>query len=196
MVKTKIIDENFVISCPYDRNFIEAIKRIGGHWDGKFWIVDYRQQERAEDILLEIYGENGVDGEKDVVDIRLTGTAWADSEGDSELSLYNRRIAYRPGRDAKVRFGHGVVVVDAEFLDSSGSAKYPTIGLITENPVFEVYNVPKSLYEKIKDRPGVEILPSYDSVDVQIEKLKARKEKLLSEIKGIDVAIAKLSGES
>lgn len=192
-VKTEVINDKFLITCPYEKAFIAEIKKLGGRWHAPQWVVDVRQKERAEDVLLEIFGENGTDEPVDTVDIKLTGTEWNDSETSSTLKFCNRVVAYRPGRDSRVRFGSGVVVVEAEFPETGGSAKYPSLCMETDCPVFEVYNVPRAVYEKIKDINGVELLPAAESKELQLEKLKSERDKLKKMTGEIDKKIVALS---
>lgn len=186
VVKIKEVDGNLLIACPYDRSFIYKIKRIGGRWNAPHWVVDARQKERAQEILRAVYGEDGTDDPADMVNLRLTGTDWDDADGANELGFCGRTVAYRPGRDDRVRFGPGVVVVDAQFYSSSGSRANPTLGLDTENPVFEVYDVPRSVYLKIKDDEGVELLPDQRAPGNLVTSLEAERDKLLARLAEIE----------
>ncbi len=192
MVKTTIKDGNLKIESPYNKAFISKIKELGGSWKAPCWVVDARQESRVRELLLDIYGEDGTDGPQDLVNLRLTGTKWDDSESSSEWSFCGRTIARRRYRDSEVTFGPGVVVVDAEFYKSGGSRNAPAVDCKTETPVFELYDVPRALYERMEDTEGVELLPDTSSAENKVAKLKTERDKLVARIKEIDAELGKL----
>lgn len=191
MVKTTIKDGKLKIESPYNKAFVFKIKELGGSWKAPCWVVDARQESRARELLLDIYGEDGTDGPQDLVNLRLTGTQWDDSENDNMWSFCGRTVVRRFSRDTDVTFGPGVVVVDAKFPHSGGSRNNPSISCETETPIFELYDVPRALYERMKDTEGVELLPDTSSAEDKVSKLKAERDKLLVRIKEIDAELAK-----
>ncbi len=192
VVKTKVDDDMLVISCPYNSAFIKAIKRIGGKWERPNWVVDIRQKDRAEEILRTYFSEDGTGEPVDTVDIRLTGLEWDDCTRSNEIGFCGRIVAYREFCDSGVTFGDKVVAVNADFSDSTGSRKRPVIRIDADTCEFEVYDVARSVYEKIKDIPGVELLPAAGSKELRITKLKADRERLVAHIAEIDAELAKL----
>lgn len=193
-VKTKIVLDKFMISSPYDRDFISAIKRIGGRWSAPYWVVDLRQQERAEEILRDVYGEDGsLTSDVDLVNIKLTGHAWDTSSRNDEMRLGPRLIVARHLRDSAVKFGEGVVCIAGDFAASGGSAKYPSVAYEDGDAlIFEVYDVPRKLYEKYKDGEGVSLLAEARSVPVERQRLLDEKEKLVARLAEIEARLAEL----
>lgn len=191
-VTTRTKDNDFIITCPYSRAFIDQIKRLGGHWSPPNWIVDIRQQERAREILRNIYGEDGTGDATDTVSVRLTGTRWDDAPDNNVMGFCGRMVCQRRSRDAKVNFGIGVVAINAEFSRSAGSARNPLVGLETDDPIFEVYDIPRTVYEKIKDRPGVELLDVAPRSPSR-QQLQQEKDDLLSRIEEIERKLAALN---
>lgn len=192
MIKTTIKDGKMKIESPYSKAFISKVKALGGSWKAPCWVVDARQEDRVRELLLDIYGEDGTDGPADLVNLRLTGTAWNDSDAASEWSFCGRTIARRRYRDSTVTFGPGVVVVDAEFYKSGGSRSSPAVDCMTENPIFELYDVPRAVYERMKDAEGVELLPDTSPAEDKAAKLKSERDKLLARINEIDAELGKL----
>ena len=195
-VQTRAEGGKLYIGCPYSKGFISEIKRIGGRWSAPEWAADLRQEDRAREILRECFGEDGTEAPSDTVSIRLTGTEWNDSKEENRLSFLGRTVAYRRGRDMPVTFGDGVVVVDADFADSAGSMRYPEIGLLTGHPVFEVYDLPRSVYEKMKDIPGVELLQEQDPNGARKEALLQERERLVSRLAEIDQELKEMDGKA
>lgn len=192
-VKTTIKDGKMRIKSPYSKAFIARIKELGGSWESYCWVVDARQEKRVRELLLDVYGEDGTGAPPtDLVNLRLTGTAWDDSSSVDEWSFCGRTIVRRRQRDEEVSFGPGVVVVDAKFPHSGGSTKFPSVDCRTETPIFELYDVPRALYERMKDTKGVELLQDTDSAELKIAKLKAERDKLMARINQINLELADL----
>lgn len=196
-VNVKIEGNSIMVKSPYDKTFISEIKRLGGKWDAPYWVVDIRQEERVKEILRDVYGEDGAvtsSEDEDMVDLKLTGCAWDNAEAVNEMRLGNRLIAARRMRDAAVYFGNEVTCIAGKFKASGGSSKYPLVA--PEDPdalVFEVYNVSRNLYNKVKDREGVSLLSDTNPSKTEKEKLLEEKAKLLVRLKEIESELAKIT---
>lgn len=70
------------------------------------------------------------------------------------------------------------------FATSGGSAKNPRISA-DEGTIVRVKGVPETIYSKIKDHEGVKLVS-----DIDVESLKAEREKLLKRIAEIDGLLA------
>ncbi len=144
------VNNRVVVESPYNPKFPAEAKKLGGRWDGdrKAWTFDVRDEERVRDLCLGIYGEDG--REHDKVTVRFAVPA-----GDLGAQTYwrfGRQIAHRPGRDAEVRLGEAVVLLEGKFRSSGGSAKYP---LLVDHRtdavlVFEARDVPRPAVEADK----------------------------------------------
>lgn len=192
-VTTTITDGILKIKAPYSATFVDEIKKLGGRWKSPYWVVDARQEDRARAVLMAAYGEDGTDVPPVIVNIRLTGYQWQREESSvssDKWIICGRVIAYRRRRDESVKLGFGVVAVDADFSKSGGSAKYPEVSCRTENPVFEVYDIPAVIYERVKDVPGVELLQDKADGDDRVAKLKEERERLLARIAEIDAELS------
>lgn len=174
-VRTFIKDDHFCIECPYSERFVYKIKLLQGKWnrDDRVWTVDYRLAERVKKVLLEVFGTDGSDL-TDTVSIRLTGTEWDDFSCMNQIGFCGRLVCERKNRDDDVTLGPGIVAVSLYYYHSGGSMKYPELAL-KGTPIFEVYDIPKSVYEKIKNREGVELITSVDHTQTKHALLEEKK---------------------
>ena len=146
----------FRLFSPYHPEFPERARALGGTWNGEtfYWLFDARDRDRVRALCREIYGEDP-DGEPaPLVDLRLRIT---DSDRSyiippptmGSMFLLGRQIARRPGRDAPVRLGPGVVVLQGGFSGSGGSAKHPSLATLA-NTILEIRDVPAPLVEQLR----------------------------------------------
>ena len=140
-----------VVKSPYHPNWPEPAKKLGGRWsptDGA-WKFDSRERAEVKALLQRIYGTAGEPIKVVTVEMRPNevGAAFA---GDSYTAL-GRVIVQRPGRDMKVRYGDGVVVLSGGFPSSAGSMRYPALGQPIPGTVLRIKDVPLAKAQKAGD---------------------------------------------
>jgi len=117
----KIIEANgkAQIVSPYNPEFVDKIKKLGGRWDSaaKVWTVDPRNVEVVRQAMREVYGQD--DRPADLVSVKVTMLS-SKSEGRGPVVMLGRTIASAWGRDSGARIGEGVVFVEGG-ADSGGS---------------------------------------------------------------------------
>jgi len=129
------------VISPYHPDFVKLARQLNGKFGAGPWTFDARDEARIRDLLRSIYGTDG-SGPIEVADVQaiITGT----NGGDNVLFALGREIASRRERDARVRLGNGVTIVDGGFPGSCGSTKYPR--LVSSGPVIVlVRDVPLAL---------------------------------------------------
>lgn len=138
-VKITKVDTKVVLSTPYHPSLPSRAKALGGKYDpqNKTWAFNARDEERVRNLAREIFGTDGTITEP-LVTVRFSGHM-----PGSEYWKFGRLIARRPGRDAEVRLGEGVVLIEGHFLGRNGSTRYPVIG--GEGTVLEIRDVPLSM---------------------------------------------------
>ena len=152
-VKIEVKENSVSVSAPYVPQFPARAKAIGGKWSAgsKVWKFDSRDEGRVRELCREIYGTDGLTAEK-LVTVRVNATG--DLYG-RDYFKFGRQIARRPGRDAAVRLGDGVIIITGSFPSSGGSAKYPSIlGRGDAEIIFEIRDVPESMaLAEIEENP-------------------------------------------
>lgn len=131
------------VESPYHPEFPSRAKLLGGRWDSgtRQWTFDARDEERVRALCTETYGTDGTDTEMVTVRMALDSNAL---DGQT-VRLGGREVLHRPSRDADVRLGQGVVLVDGVLPDRGGSARYPIIG--GRGVTVEVRDIPAALFD-------------------------------------------------
>lgn len=181
--------DRLIVDSPYTPEWPAAAKKIGGKWqpDTKTWSFDVRDEAAVKALLGEHYG--WIDGNTETVDLRLTIEDHYSIT--NPLRVAGRMIARRPARDAEVRLGDGVVIVDGGFGSSGGSARYPDLfgreaNGATPTVTLEVRDFPASAVEMIPE----DFKPEIVSRELDRDGLTAERERLLARIAEIDALLA------
>lgn len=119
------------------------------------------------------------------------------AEGEQEVSLFGRSIAWRPGRDSPVKLGEGVALVEGPPLPSTGgSVKNPRLE-IDRPRVFEVCDVPRPLAERVIAAGGGAVWlapPPATQADVRRAALLREREELSARLDAVDAELSALAG--
>lgn len=189
-VSVEKTDKGIVVSTPYHPQFPAKARAIGGKWDALrlTWTFDLRDEERVRALCVAVYGTDGATVELVTLRYRVT------PENDSARSLYvaGREVAHRGDRDAAVRLGEGVVLIEGSFPGSGGSRNNPLI-IATGNssrPLLEIRDVPRTLAEQVvADNENAQIVEERDS---QRAALEARLAEIEAEAARIRETLATL----
>ncbi|MFI9194246.1 hypothetical protein ACIG0A_33710 [Streptomyces californicus] len=174
------------VSTPYSDDFRAGAVDLGGEWDAadRVWVFDVRDEERVRGLLREVFGVDGSpESAQDVVTVRVR---LADHVvGGDRAEFAGREIAVRRGRDQRVRFARGVVLIEGQLPAGGGSTKYPEIAA-GDDVVVEIRDVPRGALE-IEAADSYEIVPDQRPVD--LEALRAERVRLLARIADIDALL-------
>jgi hypothetical protein len=182
----KIIEANgkAQIVSPYNPEFVDKIKKLGGRWDSaaKVWTVDPRNVEVVRQAMREVYGQD--DRPADLVSVKVTMLS-SKSEGRGPVVMLGRTIASAWGRDSGARIGEGVVFVEGG-ADSGGSVKnWETV--VTKGSVIIIHDVPRALAEANPEGLTLEILAEETP---NLAALQEERERLLARVAEIDAILA------
>jgi hypothetical protein len=137
------------VFSPYSAEFVRRARQLGGRWDRvqRCWIFDPRVKDLVSKTLLEIYGADGFTEPRLFnVTVKLRGKLQTDY-----LWGFGRMLLSKPHRDVRPRCGDSVVLVEGQFQQRGGSARYPEIGSV-EGVVLRILDVPEAALERERSR--------------------------------------------
>lgn len=174
------------IYTPYDKKFVQTIKRIGSaRWNGDAWTVPEDYIDDVRDIMKDIYGRDDLSNCGETVDAEVDflkdyGEKW------SGVVFCGKTLAQAWGRDSGAKVGDDVILVGGD-IDSGGSRANWTTE-VSQGAKFIVKNIPKARFDKEKDelnqdktRISYKIISKTIDKDALLEE-KARLEKRLAKI--------------
>lgn len=189
-IKIKIENEKAYIYTPYNKNFVQRIKKIRGIWNGNAWVVNYAFVPAVREILKDIYGYDDTDTEIETVTLRITFLESREEYHD-DIRLFGKTIASAYGRDSGAKLGEDAALIKGSAYSGGSVKNWRTI--IDAGSVIILNNVPKIMYEKKKELYNteeimIEVVEKDDEIDVN--KLREEKERLLKRIAEIDRILA------
>ena len=139
------------VFCPYHPDWPARARNLGGKWQAsqKAWLFDPRDAQTVTQALVEVYGWDGA-YPVEILDARVIlgdDKGGGPGCGGNELWLFGRFIAGRRHRDAEVRLGSGVILIQGGFAESGGSWRYPRLEA-EPHTVVEVRDVTVSAFER------------------------------------------------
>lgn len=181
----KIADGKAAIYTPYNAEFVSRIKLLGGRWNPseKCWTVAEFKVDDVRAVMRSIYGQDD-QPVAETVDVILTFDEEY-SELCGPVTLLGRTIAAARGRDSGARMGDDVMFLEGQ-PKSGGSVKnWRTI--IPAGSVVKLPNLPKTATKECELPEGVTM--QIIGGDIDLEALKAEKEKLLARLAEIDAIL-------
>lgn len=177
------------LTAPYNPAANTDYKDLGARWDRdrRSWKFAARDLERVREICRSHFGYD--DRPVETVDVRVTlvGSYGRGDSSTAELVMFDRVLASRGSRDARVQLGRDVILIEGEFEDSAGSVRYAAIGDV-DGIVLEVRGVPADHPEL--DDEDVEIIETEISASsAEQTALRAEKAQLLARIAEIDAKL-------
>ena len=165
----KVIKESgkVKVKSEYNKKFVAKARELQGKWEPPFWTFPEENEELVRDALLEAYGEDGRYHETMIIDLHLDEFSYGD-----ELKIGSIVLAKRFGRDSKVFMNERAAVIAGGFCSSGGSRNRPAV-THEDGTIVRVKDLPVSLFDQIKDLPGVE------KVDLDIDKNQKEKKAAL-----------------
>lgn len=179
------IDGGLYLKAPYYADANTDYRKIGGKWkdDRRAWRFDVRDRDRVREVLQTHFGRDDRPVLKTVT-VRVDLDKAAHGR-EPEIRMFGRIIATRLYRDAEVRLGEGVILIEGAFKGRGGSVKYPAIDEI-DGIVLEVRDVPAG-HQDLED-DGVEVVA--DGNGPELDALEAERAQLVARLAEVNAAIA------
>jgi hypothetical protein len=124
----------------YNQNFINSVKRLGGEWDGKEWVVPEAVQDKLDQLLQKWFG-----GER--IAVRITAKdRIAESRG--AVSFAGFTVARAWSRDSGAKLGDDVAMLEGAIASGGSTKNWLTV--VTGGSVFVMSDFPKAVFDKLK----------------------------------------------
>lgn len=190
MMDNKIIIENkkAYVYSPYNKEFIKKIKAMNGTWNGNAWIVKSMFVPAVREIMRNIYGYDDTDTNIQTVTLRIIFLESQSAYHDG-IRMFGKTIATAYSKNSGAKLGDDVALIKGSIY-SGGSVKNWNTE-IDRDTVINLYNVPVTMYEKEKnfynaEEVEIEVIKDDNENELNMDKLKEEKEKLLKRITEID----------
>ena len=168
------------VYTPYNKDFVKAIKGIGGaKWSNGAWVVPENTVDVVREIMMDVYGETDLPA-ADKVNIRITFTDDVFAH-NSAVTMFGKTIARASNRDSGAKVGEDVAFVKGAPKSAGSARNWGTE--IPKDSVCVVSNIPKAMLERVLPE-NIEIEVLEQSVDR--DALTEERERLLARIAEID----------
>lgn len=177
------------VYTPYNREFVEKIKTIGGRkWDAteKCWTVPESEVETVRKHMMDVFGETDqpIAGEK--VTVKITFNREGASDYREGIYLFGKPIIRAFGRDSGARVCDDVTLIEGKVTSGGSSKNWYT--LAAEGTVLKVRNVPKAALEMIE---GYDVtVEEIEETGINRQALEDEKAKLLARLAEIETLLA------
>lgn len=187
MIKISIENGMASVFTPYNKEFVDLVKGIGGRkWnaDRKCWMVPESEIEQVRKYMMDVFGETDQmdEDERVTVTITFTDDAKADCAG---VTIFGKTIAKAWGRDSGARVGEDVTFISGNYGSGGSRANWNTY--IEAGSKFRVRNVPKAMLANAPAYVTVEVV---DDAKIDRSALVQEKEKLLARLAEIEKLLA------
>lgn len=186
-IKVTIVKNQALIESPYNADFVQAIKRIGGaKWDRahRAWCIPAESVDQAREIMRRVYGMDDRPV-TDMVDVRLTfgERVYRTTE---PITIYGKTVASARGRDSGARVGDDVAFTVGRPTSGGSMKNWATI--IPEGCVAVLHNVPQTaLQMELPEGVKAEVIEKKAPDRAALE---AERERLLARLAEIDQLLA------
>lgn len=185
-----VVNNGFAdIYTPYNADFVDKIKRIGGRrWNGenRCWTVPETEIDTVRQFMVDVYGESDLPDSSEYVDVRITFENDAYSDYRSGIVMFGKTIARAWGRDSGAKVGDDVTIETG--VCTSGGSRANWYTAIKADTVIKIRNLPKKALEKGCDYDvTIEVIKENG---INKEALLAEKEKLVLRLSEIEKLLA------
>lgn len=179
-VKITVENGNVAVSSPYNNDFIQSARQLGGKWKNSAWNFSQKDESRVRELCMSVYGTDGSPMPIGTIRIKLDELSL-----DDELIVGPVQVLKKFNRDSTPKLGNDCVVISGKLQSYGGSARYPRI-THDDNTVIEARNVPQTIINQlVEDDPDAYSIVSNDE----------KADELTAEEKSLLVALQALTDE-
>ena len=189
-IKVTIKDGRASVFTPFNRDFVNAIRNVGGRkWDSenKCWTVPEEALPQVRQIMMDVYGETDLPDTCGSVTVKVTFKEEY-SERRDDVIIFKKVIASARGRDSGARPGDDVTFIEGE--PTSGGSMKNWESVVPAGCVVLLRHVPLSVWEEDKDSEYYTAVLVDEGKDVKRKELEEEKARLLARIAEIDKELA------
>ena len=189
-IKVTIKDGRASVFTPFNRDFVNAIRNVGGRkWDAddKCWTVPEEALPQVRQIMMTIYGETDLPGTCGSVTVKVTFKEEY-SERRDDVIIFKKVIASARGRDSGAHPGDDVTFIEGE--PTSGGSMKNWESVVPAGCVVLLRHVPLTVWEQDKDSEYYTAEIVDEGKDVKRKELEEEKARLLARIAEIDKELA------
>ena len=189
-IKVTIKDGRASVFTPFNRDFVAAIRNVGGRkWDAdnKCWTVPEESLPQVRQIMMDIYGETDLPNTCGSVTVKVTFKEEY-YERCNDVIIFKKVIASARGRDSGARPGDDVTFLEGE--PTSGGSMKNWESVVPAGAVVLLRHVPLSVWEQDKDSEYYLAEIVDEGKDVKRKELEEEKARLLARIAEIDKLLA------
>ena len=189
-IKVTIKDGRAKVFTPFNRDFVNAIRNIGGRkWDAddKCWTVPEEALPEVRKIMMEVYGETDLPNTCGSVTVKVTfKEEWY--ERCNDVIIFKKVIASARGRDSGARSGDDVTFLEGK--PTSGGSMKNWKSVVPAGCVVLLRHVPMAVWEEDKDSEYYTAELVDEGREAKRKELEEEKARLLARIAEIDKLLA------
>ena len=186
-MKIEFKDGRAYITVSYNKDFIDAIKQIGGSkWEPstKQWNVPEESVDIIRKIMLDVYGESDIAFDQKLT-LKITFTERKRAL-TSPINMFGKQIAGGYGKYSTPTVGDDAAFLEGRAFVSGSSKNWNTT--IDADSIVILKNVTRKNYEKYKNKYG-------EFAEIEIIEKQDRKSQLLEEQKRLQERLAEIEEE-
>ena len=191
--KTSIEGDLASISTPFNPEFRETMRTLGGRWnpETKTWSIDVRSIEFVREAMRKIFGRD--DYPTDLTSVKITFTTDYYSYGCTYMVKFGRLLATAKDSNT-LQTGSEVIFYNGRPL-SYFSSKNNTVGVkVPAGTVAILHDIPRNIIERQRkacEQSSITIEYIEETREPDVENLMNEKNRLLARIVEIDLLIQK-----
>lgn len=194
-IKIEKADNKVEIYTPYNRAFIDALKKqIGGaRWNAskKCWTAPEEMLDAVRAILKDAYGYTDIEDAGKLYTVKIESSEMRALR--APVSIFNKPVARAFGRDSGAVICDDVIFTEGTPM-SGGSMRYWET-IIPEGCIFEMLHVPEKALEKVKEELATETCPDFKIISAAPEKEDDNRKKLIEEREKLLARLAEINKE-
>ena len=169
--------ENLTVDSPFNKEFVERARELGGKWRNSVWNFNARYESNVRQSCIDIYGTDGSPMPTVTMRVQLDDVC----DMYDELIVGPIQVLKKWNRDSAPKLGHGCAVISGKLESYGGSRNHPQITFLP-GTVIEILNVPQIIANQLASADDAYSIVNESSSDVR---LTPSEESLLLALKSM-----------